>query len=159
MITLVCIGKIKDKHLLALIDDYTTRIKGFDRKFTICELPAALVKDEDDPFQIEKAMKEEGTAILKAIDADALVVVLDLHGRYYPSEAMVDWIESANVTHKGKLTIVIAGSYGYDPSVIQRANIRWKLSENTFLHTMVRLLAVEQIYRGMMIMNHRRYHK
>ena len=159
MITLICIGKIKDKHLSALIDDYTKRIQGFDRKFSICELPSALVKDEDDSFQIEKAMKSEGSAILKTIDADALVVILDLHGSSYPSEAMVEWIEKANHSYNGKLTIVIAGSYGYDPSVIKRADIRWKLSDNTFLHTMVRLLAVEQIYRGLMIKNHRRYHK
>lgn len=159
MIRLICIGKIKDKHLTALIDDYTTKIRGFERNFKIIELPNGSIRDEDDPSAIAKAMAEEGKSLVKTIDPDALVVLLDLHGQYYPSEAMAKWIDDANMTHQGKLDIVIAGSYGYDPMVISRANIRWKLSENTFLHTIVRLLAVEQIYRGLMIKNHRKYHK
>ena len=159
MIRLIGIGKIKDKHLSALIDDYTLRIRGFDKNFKIIELANGITKDEDDPSAIAKAMAEEGKALVKTIDKDALVVLLDLHGKYYPSEKMAEWIEAANMSHQGKLDIVIAGSYGFDPMVLSIANIRWKLSENTFLHTIVRLLVVEQIYRGLMIKHHRKYHK
>lgn len=159
MIEIICIGKIKDKHLLALINDYTNKIRGFDKKFKIIECNAYTIKDEDDPTSIDKAKHEETIRLIEATDPSSYVVALDLHGHSYKSEMVKSWIETANMRYQGKLVFWIAGSYGYSEAMIQCANARWKLSDATFLHTMVRLLVVEQVYRGLMMINHRKYHK
>lgn len=158
MIKLICVGKIKDKHINALIDDYIEKIKHFDN-FKLIETDHCVIKDENNQSLINNGKKQEGQQILKYIDSDDYVVLLDLHGKLYDSLQVVNWIDKANMNYKGKLCFVIAGSYGYNESVIQRSNDRWCLSNATFLHTMVRLLVVEQIYRGFMIKNKRNYHK
>lgn len=159
MIKCVVVGKIKDKHLISLIQDYASKIDHLERNFSIVEVSAGNVTNENDSNQLDRCMVDEGNAILKQITSDDFVVILDLHGKEYTSETVSSWINTANMSYKGRLVFVIAGSYGYSQDVINRANIRWCLSKATFLHTIVRLLLVEQIYRGLMIQANRNYHK
>ena len=159
MVELITVGKIKDKHLTALIDDYAKKIGHIDKSFKIIEVSASLVKDEEDDALIEQAKIEEGKRILDKLSDDDYVVILDLHGKHVKSETLVQWLETANMSYKGRLRFVVAGSYGYSKAVIERANVRWCLSDCTFLHTMTRLIVIEQIYRMFMIQQGRKYHK
>ena len=157
MIRILCIGKMKDKALHLLEEEYSKRLRSF-AKIQILE-----VRDEpNERIEREKeaalAKEKEGERALAQIrDAD-LVVLLELHGESWNSEAFAEklggWFASGS-----DLVFVIAGSLGPSPALLARANVRWKLSDLTFTHLMTRVLVLEQIYRGFMILNGRKYHK
>lgn len=156
MIRLLCVGKNKDKALLALEKEYLKRLSLFD-KVTLEE-----VKDEpntltDRPAEAAKVKETEGKRVLDKIKPNDFVVLLDLHGKMPDSEKFADdlrhWHDTAPVT------FAIAGSLGPSPQLVSRANVRLKLSDLTFTHLMTRILILEQIYRAFMINTGRSYHK
>lgn len=152
MIKILCIGKIKDPHLSALIDDYVKKI-GRYHKIGIVE-----VKDEpigDDP---DSVMEKEAQRALSRIDQSEYVILLDLHGKSIDSLSFAAKIDSL-FSHHSKITFVIGGSLGLGKSLLERCNERIRLSDLTFLHQMSRLILVEQIYRSFKILNHETYHK
>ena len=157
MIKIIAVGKIKEKALKSLIDEYVQRITQFS-KINIIE-----VNDEPIPKNAKEAINEkikniEGENILRHISDDEFVYLLDLHGKDYSSEVLSKNLnDNFNIT--SKITFVIGGSLGLSSSVVNRANIRWKLSSCTFPHQIVRLLVVEQIYRLLSIKHNLPYHK
>ena len=104
-------------------------------------------------------MDIEGQRILSKINKDDFVIALDLHGESFTSEKLAAKLSEIYTYHTSKITFVIAGSCGYGQEVLKRANLRWKLSDCTFPHQLVRLLLVEQIYRCYKINNNEPYHK
>ncbi|MBQ4019469.1 MAG: 23S rRNA (pseudouridine(1915)-N(3))-methyltransferase RlmH [Erysipelotrichaceae bacterium] len=152
MIKVVAIGKVKDKHLAALIEDYTKRI-GRYHKIEVIE-----VKDEAIADNEKAVMDKEGERALARIDKDDYVILLDLHGKSIDSLSLANKIDSWFTNHP-KICFVIGGSLGLSEKLIERANERMKLSDLTFLHQMTRLILLEQIYRSFKILNHETYHK
>ncbi len=157
MIRILCIGKMKDKALHMLEEEYVKRLRAFG-KIEITE-----VKDEpNERIEREKeaalAKEKEGERALSQIRDGDFVILLDLHGEHWDSETFAarlgSWQASAS-----NLTFVIAGSLGPSPALLARANVRWKLSDLTFTHLMTRVLVLEQIYRAFMILGGRKYHK
>ena len=152
MIKILCVGKVKDRNLAALIDDYVKRI-GRYHKIEVIE-----VKDEPITAD-EKAVKDkEADYLLKKIGDDDYVILIDLHGKSIDSISFAEKIDKLFNTHS-RLCFVIGGSLGFGQSMIDRADERIKLSDLTFLHQMTRLILVEQIYRSFKILNHETYHK
>lgn len=152
MIKLVCVGKIKDKNLLSLIDDYTKKINSY-HKLEIVE-----VKDEpirDNPAQV---LNIEANRLLEKIGDDEYVILLDLHGKSIDSVSLANKIDKLFISHP-KITFVIGGSLGLGESIRKRANEAIKLSDLTFLHQMTRLIILEQLYRCFKILNNENYHK
>ena len=156
-ITLLCIGHMKDKALASLQTEYVKRLSAF------CHVEIVEVKDEanrrpDRPAQARIIKDMEAQRVLERIRPTDLVVLLDLQGTEWTSEQfskkLDGWRQSSHV-----LTFVIAGSLGPGDALLQRADVRWKLSELTFTHLMARVLVLEQIYRGFMIAEGRTYHK
>ena len=152
MIKLLCVGKVKDGHLAALIDDYTKRI-GRYHKIEIVE-----VKDEAISNDEKAVMNKEAERLLSRIDREDYVILIDLHGKPIDSLSLAKKIDTLFNTHS-RLCFVIAGSLGFGEAVIRRADERIKLSDLTFLHQMTRLILLEQIYRSFKILNHETYHK
>lgn len=157
MIRILCIGKMKDKALHMLEEEYVKRLKAF-AKIEITE-----VKDEpNERVEREKeavlAMEKEGERALAQIKDNDFVILLDLHGSHWDSETFAKKLESWHASGSN-LTFVIAGSLGPSQALVRRADVRWKLSDLTFTHLMTRVLVLEQIYRGFMIINGRKYHK
>lgn len=155
MISIIAIGKNKDKALRSLEAEYVKRLSAFN-KVEVLE-----VKDEpNDHVEREKEMElikqKEGDRVLSKIKENDFVVLLDLHGQMLDSESFAKKIDSWQSKH---LVFVIAGSLGPSEELVKRANYRWKLSDLTFTHLMTRVLILEQIYRGYMINNNRNYHK
>ena len=149
MIRILCIGKMKDKALHMLEDEYTKRLKAFV-KIEILE-----VRDEPN----ERIEREKEAALAKEKEGDRdFVILLDLHGSHWDSETFAGKL-SGWMTASSNLTFVIAGSLGPSPALLARADVRWKLSDLTFTHLMTRVLVLEQIYRAFMIINGRKYHK
>ena len=157
MIRILCIGKMKDKALHSLEEEYTKRLKAFTK--------VEIIEVRDEPNErIERdkeaalAKEKEGERALSLIKDNDFVVLLDLHGSHWDSETFArklgEWqLASSN------LAFVIAGSLGPSPALVARADVRWKLSDLTFTHLITRVLVLEQIYRAFMILNGRKYHK
>ena len=152
MLKLICVGKVKDASLKALIDDYQKRIQKY-HKLEVIEVKDEPIRDnEKEVFDIE------ASRIMSKIDKDDYVILLDLHGESLDSISFAKKIDKLFVSYS-KITFVIGGSLGLGEEVIKRANYRLKLSDMTFLHQMTRLIILEQIYRCFKILNHETYHK
>ena len=156
-ITVIAVGKLKDKSLRTLQEEYTKRLTAF------CRVEIIEVKDEpeihpDRENECRLLKEKEGQRVLEKIRPDDYCVLLDLHGTQWTSEEFASQLESWQ--GKGKrLVFIIAGSLGPSPELVLRSDIRWKLSDLTFTHMMTRILILEQIYRGFMIQSGRDYHK
>ena len=152
MLKLICVGRVKDASLKALIDDYQKRIQKY-HKLEVIE-----VKDEPIRDNGKEVLDIEASRIMSKIDKDDYVILLDLHGESLDSVSFANKIDKLFVSYS-KITFVIGGSLGLGEEVRKRANYRLKLSDMTFLHQMTRLIILEQIYRCFKILNHETYHK
>lgn len=157
MITLLCIGKNKEKALCQLENEYVKRIQLFSK------LQVIEVKDESNVHmerdkEAELIKEKEGKRVLEKIRPQDFVILLDLHGKMPDSISFSNQLESWFMK-SSDLVFVIAGSLGPSSDLVKRADYRWKLSDLTFTHLMTRILVLEQIYRAFMIQNGRSYHK
>lgn len=154
MISIVAVGKIKEKSLSQLIEEYKKRIGAYS-KIEIIE-----VSDEpNDRLSDEKVKEIEGQRIIKQLKKDSYVILLSLKGKQMDSIKFSKEIEKINTYNSSHITFVIGGSVGVSEQVEQRADILLKLSEMTFPHNIARLLILEQIYRAYKILNNETYHK
>lgn len=152
MIKLLCVGKVKDEHLLALINDYKKRINKY-HKLEIVEVKDEAIKDDE-----KEVLDNEAKRLLDKIEKDEYVILVDLHGESIDSISLANKLDKLFITNS-KITFVIGGSLGFGENIRQRANYRIKLSDLTFLHQMTRLILLEQIYRSFKILHHETYHK
>ena len=152
MIKLLCAGKVKDEHLLALINDYKKRINKY-HKLEIVEVKDEAIKDDE-----KEVLDNEAKRLLDKIEKDEYVILVDLHGESIDSISLANKLDKLFITNS-KITFVIGGSLGFGENIRQRANYRIKLSDLTFLHQMTRLILLEQIYRSFKILHHETYHK
>jgi len=152
MIKIISVGKVKDKHLQALIDDYAQKINHYHKLEVIETKDEAITNDE------KAVLDKEGARVLERINNDEYVILLDLHGKNIDSIGLANKIDNL-FSHYAKITFVIGGSLGLSESLRKRANEAIKLSDLTFLHQMTRLILLEQIYRSFKILNHETYHK
>jgi len=152
MIKIVCVGKVKDKNLINLIDDYKSKINHY-HKIEIIEVKDEAIKDNE-----EEVLKIEGDRILSRIEPSDYVITCDLHGKSVDSITLSKKIDKAFINNP-KLTFVIGGSLGLSDDVRKRSNELLKLSDLTFLHQMTRLILLEQIYRSYKIIRNETYHK
>ena len=152
MIRIVCVGKVKDKNLKALIDDYALRISHYHR------LEIIEVKDESIGNDEKAVLSIEADRLLEKIRDDEYVILLDLHGHSIDSLSLADRLDKLFIRNP-RITFVIGGSLGLDDRLRERADESIRLSDLTFLHQMTRLILLEQIYRGYQINAGSRYHK
>lgn len=152
MIKIVCVGKLKDKNLESLINDYIKKINKYHK------LEVVEVKDEPIICDEKSVLDKEGKRVLDKIGNDEYVILLDLHGKSIDSISLANKIDKLFISNS-KITFVIGGSLGLSDDLRKRANEAIKLSDLTFLHQMTRLILLEQIYRSFKILNHETYHK
>lgn len=158
MIKIVAVGKIKDKNLKGLIDEYIKRISPYSN-VKIIEVNDEPIKKNSNEALDEIVKNNEGKKVLKHIDNDDFVYVLDLRGKQFDSVELSKSIDEVLTYKSSNITFVLGGSLGLSKDLINRANVRWKLSDCTFPHQIVRLLLVEQIYRVFTLLNNMPYHK
>ncbi|MDD7281635.1 23S rRNA (pseudouridine(1915)-N(3))-methyltransferase RlmH [Floccifex sp.] len=157
MIEIYAIGKNKDKALTALEKEYCKRISGFT-KINVVEFKDETNDHVDRENEVLLIKEKEGQRVLSKIKDTDFVVLLDLHGKMMDSESFAQSLSNWQMK-SSHIVFVIAGSLGPSQALVNRANVRWKLSDLTFTHLMTRVLILEQIYRGFMILNGRSYHK
>lgn len=152
MIKIICVGKIKDKHLSSLIDDYIKKINKY-HKLEVIEVKDEAINDNEDIV-----LNSEGSRVLSKINDNDYVILMDLHGKAIDSISFARKIDKLFISYP-KIVFVIGGSLGLSDELRKRANEAIKLSDLTFLHNMSRLILVEQIYRSFKILNNETYHK
>lgn len=157
-ITVVCVGKIKEKYFTMGIDEYSKRLNRY------CKLDIIQVPDEKTPDNASEAeelmiKKKEGERILKNIKDNAYVIALAIEGKMLTSEELADKIDKLGVGGDSHIVFVIGGSLGLDDEVLKRADYKLSFSKMTFPHQMMRMVLLEQVYRGYRIINGEPYHK
>ena len=152
-ITLLLTGKTADNRLASLIEDYQQRLKHYV-SFDLVVIPDIKNAKSLSEEQIKTA---EGEAILRYLTPAMDVVLLDEHGREFRSIEFADWLQKKMASGRD-LTLVIGGPYGFSDAVYQRANGKLSLSQMTFSHQMIRVMAIEQVYRAMTILRNEPYH-
>ena len=150
MITIITVGKIKEKYIREGIDDYLKRLS----KFTKIEL----IELEDESFDKAKTLKKEADKILKKINPKSFIVTLEIDGKELSSIEISELIEKTTITHSN-ITFIIGGSYGLDDEIKKLSNYKLSFSKMTFPHQLFRLLFLEQLYRSYKIINNEEYHK
>lgn len=144
MITIICVGKIKENYLSLMIDDYKKRVSKY-HKINLIEL-----KDSN--------IEEEGNLILKHLNSKDFVITMEIEGNNLSSIAFSrkidEWLMNNN-----NLVFIIGGSNGIDNRVKEKANYHLSFGNNTFPHGVFRALLLEQIYRSFKILNNESYHK
>jgi 23S rRNA (pseudouridine1915-N3)-methyltransferase len=153
-IKLLVVGKTKDSSLIQLTEDYVKRLSHYTN-FEFQIIPdLKKVKNLSKPEIKEK----EGTIILNQLENSDWVVVLDEKGKEYTSMQFSSFLQKKmNAGHK-QLIFIIGGPYGFSDAMYKRANEKLSFSKMTFSHQMIRLFAVEQIYRGFTILKNEPYH-
>ena len=152
-ITLMVVGKTNDARLSALIDEYQQRLKHYV-PFELVVIPDVKNAKSLSEEQLKTA---EGSAILSALTPSMEVILLDEHGREYRSMEYADFLQKKMGSGRD-LTLIIGGAYGFSKDVYARADGKISLSQMTFSHQMIRLMAIEQIYRAMTILRNEPYH-
>lgn len=152
-ITLLVVGKTTDSRLQSLIEDYRQRLTHYV-PFELVVIPDLKNTKGLSESQIKTA---EGNELLRCLTPNTEAVLMDEHGREYRSVEFAEWLQKRMLSGKD-LTLVIGGPYGFSPEVYQRANGKLSLSQMTFSHQMVRLFAIEQLYRAMTILRGEPYH-
>ena len=157
-IKIIAVGKIKEKYLQLGIKDYLDKV-NFYANTEIVELPAENLSSDPSEFEIENSKIKEGKKILKAIKDNDFVINLDLNKKEMDSIEFAKYLNDSLVKGGSSVTFVIGGSYGLSDEVKKRANDSISLSKMTYLHTMTRLILLEQIYRAFKINKGETYHK
>ena len=152
-ITLLVVGKTTDPRLQSLIEDYQQRLKHYI-PFEFVVVPD--IKNAK-TLSLEQLKSAEGQAILSFLTPAMDVLLLDEHGREFRSIEYADFLQKKMGSGRD-LTLVIGGAYGFSKEVYNRANGKISLSQMTFSHQMIRLMAIEQIYRAMTILRGEPYH-
>ncbi|MBT2584208.1 23S rRNA (pseudouridine(1915)-N(3))-methyltransferase RlmH [Planococcus sp. ISL-109] len=157
-ISIVTVGKLKEKYLKAGIAEYAKRLGAY-AKITEVE-----VADEKAPEQLSEAdmeivKKKEGERILAKIPQDAYVIALAIDGKMKTSEQLAKDVESLMTYGRSKIVFVIGGSLGLHDEVMKRADEKLSFSKMTFPHQLMKLILLEQVYRAFRIMKNEPYHK
>ena len=157
-ITLITVGKIKEKYLKDAFAEYQKRLGAY------CKLEIVEVADEKTPDNASEVVEEqirrkEGERILKYIKDDAYVITLEINGKQLSSEELADKIEELGVRGTSHIMFIIGGSIGLGKEVMKRSDYALSFSKMTFPHQLMRVILLEQVYRGYRIMNGEPYHK
>ncbi len=150
MITLITIGKIKEKYITEGIEDYLKRLS----KYTKIEL----IELEDESFDKTKTLKKEAEKILKRLNKKSYIITLEIEGKELSSIELSNLIDNS-INNYTDITFIIGGSYGLDDSIKELSNYKLSFSKMTFPHQLFRLLFLEQLYRSFKILNNEQYHK
>ncbi|MDU1414603.1 MAG: 23S rRNA (pseudouridine(1915)-N(3))-methyltransferase RlmH [Clostridium sp.] len=157
-ITLITVGKIKEKYLRDAIDEYSKRLSRYC-KLDIIELPDEKTPDSASEKEELQIKEKEGKNILSKIKENSYVIAMDLKGKHITSEEFSSLIDNLGVEGNSNITFVIGGSLGLSEEVIKRANYKLCFSKMTFPHQLFRVMLLEQIYRGYRIIKGEPYHK
>ena len=157
-ITVLCVGKIKEKYFTDAIAEYSKRLSRY------CKLEIVEVADEKTPdrasqTEMDQIKAKEGERLMKYVKDDAYKIVLAIQGTKMTSEKFASYVEQLGVRGVSHIMFFIGGSLGLDDRILKMADCALSFSDMTFHHQLMRVILLEQIYRGYRISLGEPYHK
>lgn len=157
-ITVIAIGKLKEKYWTEAVKEYSKRLGSYC-SLNIIELKESLLRANPSPADEQAVKDAEGAEILNKIKSSDYVFTLEIKGKSLSSEQLASKIETLGIDGKSSIVFIIGGSLGLSEAVSKRADFKLSFSAMTFPHQMMRVILLEQIYRSFKIIRHEAYHK
>lgn len=157
-INIICVGKVKESFYRDAISEFTKRLSKYC-KVNIYEVADEKTPDKASEAEEIKILLKEGERIQKHMKEDDYVFALAIEGKKYDSVSFANEIEKLAIQGNSTIDFIIGGSLGIEPSIKKRADKLISFSDMTFPHQLMRVILLEQIYRGFRIINNEPYHK
>lgn len=157
-ITLITVGKLKEKFYVTAASEYENRLKGFC-EFKIVELPETRLPDNPSPAEINTGLEKEAELILSKVPKGAWFCVMTPEGKMLSSEALADKMSDIKLSGKSAACFLIGSSFGIAERIKNLADFKLSMSPMTFPHHLARVMVLEQIYRAESIQAGTKYHK
>ena len=157
-ITLICMGKLKEKFYLSAAAEYEKRLKGYCN-FHLIELPEYRLPEDPSPAEIAAGLEKEADTILAKIPKGSWFCTLTPEGKLLSSEAMAEKLKDVKLSGKSSACFLIGSSFGIAPRIKQIADMKLSMSPMTFPHHLARVMVLEQIYRAEANQAGSKYHK
>jgi 23S rRNA (pseudouridine1915-N3)-methyltransferase len=157
-ITLIAMGKLKEKFYLSAAAEYEKRMKGYCQ-FRILELPEVRLPEDPSPAEITAALEKEADSILQKIPKGAYFCVLTPEGTMLSSEKLAEKLRQVKLSGKSSCCFLIGSSFGMAPRLKELADFKLSMSPMTFPHHLARVMVLEQLYRAEAIQAGSKYHK
>ncbi|HLR68742.1 MAG TPA: 23S rRNA (pseudouridine(1915)-N(3))-methyltransferase RlmH, partial [Virgibacillus sp.] len=150
-ITILSVGKLKEKYLKEGIKEYLKRLGAY-AKVNIIEVADEKAPETMSELEMQEVKRKEGERILSNISQDAFVITLEINGEMLSSEQLASKLDGLATYGKSKIVFVIGGSLGISEAVQKRSDLALSFSKMTFPHQLMRLVLLEQVYRAFRIM-------
>lgn len=157
-ISIISVGKLKEKYLKMGIDEYVKRLGAY-AKIDIIEVPDEKAPEQLSQAEMEIVKQKEGERILAKVSDGMHVIALAIDGKMKSSEELAAALESLMTYGTSKITFIIGGSLGLHEDVLKRADEKLSFGRMTLPHQLMKLVLVEQIYRSFRIIKGEPYHK
>ena len=157
-ITLITVGKLKEKFYLSAAEEYKKRLGGYCH-FKILELPESRLPDNPSPAEISAGLEKEAEQILLKIPKNAWFCVLTPEGKLLSSEMLAEKLSEVKLTGKSSACFMIGSSFGIAQRIKDKADFMLSMSPMTFPHHLARIMVLEQLYRAEAIQAGSKYHK
>jgi len=157
-VSLICVGKMKEKHYISAFEEYRKRLGAFCR-FELIELPEQRLSDDPSEKEISAALEKEAAEIEKRIPSGAAVVAMCVEGVQKSSPELATQLQSWANSGISRICFLVGGSFGMSEKIKAQADLRLSVSKMTFPHHLFRVMLAEQIYRAFAINEGSRYHK
>ena len=157
-ITLITMGKLKEKFYLSAAEEYRKRLGGYCR-FQLIELPEHRLPEDPSPAEIAVGLDKEAEQIFARIPKGAWFCVFTPEGKEISSEKFAEKLKEVKLSGKSSACFLIGSSFGMAPQVKARADFRLSMGPMTFPHHLARIMVLEQLYRAEAIQAGSKYHK
>ena len=157
-VTVIAMGKLKEKFYIQAAEEYAKRLSGFCR-FQLLELPEHRLPEDPSPAQIAEGLAREGQQIREKLPKGAWFCVLTPEGKRLSSEAFAETLAGVKTGGRSSACFLLGSSFGIAPEIKALADLKLSFSDMTFPHHLARIMLLEQLYRAENIQNHTRYHK
>ena len=157
-ITLITMGKLKEKFYLSAAAEYVKRLGGYC-SFTLLELPEVRLPENPSPAEITAGLEKEADAIFSRIPKGSWFCGFTPEGKTLSSEAFAQKLKEVKLSGKSSACFLIGSSFGMADRVKQRADFKLSMGPMTFPHHLARIMVLEQLYRAEAIQAGSKYHK
>ena len=157
-ITLITMGKLKEKFYISAADEYTKRLGAYCR-FRLLELPEQRLPDNPSPAEISAGLDKEAELILSKLPKGCWLCVFTPEGKELSSEGFAQKLSEVKISGKSSACFLIGSSFGISPQIKAKADFRLSMGKMTFPHHLARIMVLEQIYRAEAIQAGSKYHK
>ena len=157
-ITLIVMGKLKEKFYLSAAAEYEKRLKGYC-SFRLIELPEHRLPEDPSPAEIQAGLDKEAELILARVPKNAWLCIFTPEGRILSSEEFAGKLKDVKNSGKSSACFLIGSSFGISQKVKDKADFKLSMGKMTFPHHLARIMVLEQIYRAEAIQAGSKYHK